>query len=463
MSSRKGSTVIVVWPTPPEWTRGHGRIARAPSISPRHEAHQPKVHDPKQPKFPTGHSPILHTSGPNLGFRQSNLGLLLVNLHQFNGDPTMNYFKVVAAPFVRAGISSEASLAAAIASTAKELVEHRVRLKAPTFFEPDLTCSLCVIHASQLGGSRLLAAIEAHYRTNPPFMPPAIRNVGSLVLWELESLLGAANTRRTRNQANELCQTTFDSTEPSKSECALVVAHPEVLEASRPLLSKLLARAVVVCADQSSEGTVLRDFESASRAVAALRRFVRESPEFHFSTDAMDILEELPFEDTPDQRHHRVKIAKLSGLFFAGRQALEGGCAQIGAHDVAAARDMVLAGEGCGCEPLSPYDAETQEQEETFFERMMRTFGAAEVPMSIVQTKVRRSRKTGSIPVPLLLEGLAKRGRIQILECRPIGTRAGGRLGRIVVLPPAKLALTYPPRLALPAPSHQGNPLLPAA
>ena len=155
----------------------------------------------------------------------------------------MNYFKVVAAPFVRAGISSEASLAAAIASTAKELVEHRVRLKAPTFFEPDLTCGLCVIHASQLGGSRLLGAIEAHYRTNPPFMPPAIRNVGSLVLWELESLLGAANTRRTRNQANELCQTTFDSTEPSKSECALVVAHPEVLEASRPLLSKLLARA----------------------------------------------------------------------------------------------------------------------------------------------------------------------------------------------------------------------------
>ena len=292
-------------------------------------------------------------------------------------------------------------------------------------------------------------------------MPPAIRNVGSLVLWELESLLGAANTRKTRAQANELCQTTFDSTEPSKSECALVVAHPEVLEASRPLLSKLLARAVVVCADQSS--TVLRDLESASRAVAALRRFVRESSEFHFSTDAMDILQELPFEDTHEQRHHRVKIAKLSGLFFAGRQALEGGCTQISANDVAAARDMVLAGEGCGCEPLSPYDAETQEQEETFFERMMRTFGAAEVPMSIVQTKVRRSRKTGSIPVPALLEGLAKRGRIEIIQCPRTDRRSGGRPARIVILPPMQPALSYTPRLALPAPSQQGNTLLTAA
>ncbi len=378
----------------------------------------------------------------------------------------MNYFHVAAAPFVRAGLPPEASLAAAMASTAKELVEHRVRLTAPSLFEPELSAGLCLVCSLPLGGSRLLSTVEEHYRIHPPFTPQPIRNVGSLVLWELEIPLAAANTRKIRSHALDLCQTTFDSSQLGKAEAALVVVHPEVLEKTKALISKLLARAIIVCPDQLPSIGILRDLESASRAVADLRKFLKESPTFHFNKDAIAVLEELPLNASPDQRHYRVKTAKLSALFFAGRQTLEGGCDQITADDVIEAQNMVFAGEGCECEALSPQESDRHEQEETFFERMMRIFkatGQTEIPMPIVQTRVRRSRKHGAIPVPELLQGLSKRGRIQIMELRRAGNGSGGRAARMVVLPPPQLALTYPPRLALPAPPEQNPILLPAA
>ena len=95
--------------------------------------------------------------------------------------------------------------------------------------------------------------------------------------------------------------------------------------------------------------------------------------------------------------------------------------------------------------------------------RIFKATGQTEIPMPIVQTRVRRSRKHGAIPVPELLEGLSKRGRIQIIELRRAANGSGGRAARMVVLPPPQLALTYPPRLALPAPPEQNPILLPAA
>jgi len=378
----------------------------------------------------------------------------------------MNYFNIVAAPYIRPGLSLEASIAAAIASTAKELVEHRIQLKAPPLFEPDLTAGLCFVSNLKLGGSRLLSTLEAHYRRSVPFMPEAIRNVGSLVLWELDAPMTAVTARKVREQARQLCQTTFDSIQPSQAEAALLVLKPEVLEESKEVLSKLLARAVIICTDKLAEAGALQDLELASRAVADLRRFAREHPCFGFSSEAISMLETLPLGKSPEQRHQRVKIAKFSSLFFAGRQALGGSCKEIGAEDVIAARDMIFSCEGSGCEPLSDYDAEAEKQEETFFDRLMRKFGSSgttEVPMSIVQVSVRRSRRPDSIPVPTLLDGLARRGRIQIIKSTRVGPRPGGRSTRFVLLPPTPIALPYTPRLALPAPSEQRPLLLPAA
>jgi hypothetical protein len=373
----------------------------------------------------------------------------------------MNYFSIVAALFSRPGISPKAALAAAVATTAKELVEHRVRLQAPAFFEPDLTSGICVVNSASLGGSRLLGAVENHYRFTPPFMPRAIRNVGSLVLWELDTTTKGATARKVQDQAQELCQTTFDSSLPGQTEAALLVVHPEVLEGSTPLLSKLLARSVIVSEDQDPSVGTVRDLESASRVLASLRRVIKEAPAFRFDSEAVDLLQNFPLGDSPEQRHHRVKIAKLSGLFFAGRRVLDGGSELITGSDVLAARDMVFAGEGCGCEPLPPEDAEIREQEDTLFERMMRTWktaGQTEVPMSIVQTTLRRSRRPGALRVPDLLLGLSRRGKIKI-TCQPrSGCGTGGRPKKVIVLPPIAIALPPPTILALPAASDP-NPM----
>lgn len=412
-----------------------------------------------RPKFAAVCGPSLLYWSPNLGRSEPSLGRARAIVQHTIGGVSMNYFEIVAAPFARPGIAPEAALAAAVASTAKDLVERRVLLHAPSLFEPDLTAGLSVVVSSALGGSRLIGAVEAYHRINPPLLPQPIRNVGSLVLWELEAPHAAAQTRKLRDHARELSQTAFDSCLCTRAEAALVVAHPEVLELSRSMLSKFLARAVIFCADSGVAIGTVRDFESSSRAVASLRRVIDQGSRFRFAGDAVDALQNLTLDHGLERRHHRVKIAKLSALFCAGRRALDGGSEAITASDVIAARDMVYAGEGC--QDLPSEDAETHEQEDALFERVMRAFGRSittEVPVSAVQIKVRRSRRHGSMSVPDLLEGLARRGKLQIIEFPRIGPGTGGRPARIVVLPPAPLALPPPTRLALPAPT-----LLPAA
>lgn len=367
----------------------------------------------------------------------------------------MDFFEIAAAAFARPGISRESTIAAAIAATSKELTENRVRLSCHALFEPDLTAGLCVVSCSVLGASRVLEAVETRFRKPvPSFTPLQIRNIGSLLLWELRAPETYSAKRKLRELGDQICHTTFDSPCLSHAEAALVVARPDVLESTAEILQNLLARSVVICEGGAPASPQIRDTESSNRVLAALAEVARLDNVMRCDSGATDVLADIVPVCFPDDRHRRVTVAKLAAAFHAGRRALGDEGATIESIDVINARDMVLA--ATSQKPAHDPEAAIYEEEETFFDRVMRAFsgdGPTEVPMAILQSKVRRSRRAGSRSVPVLLAGLARRKRLQVVEKPRLGRGRGGRATHLVILPPMPALPHPPPMLALPAPS----------
>ena len=95
-------------------------------------------------------------------------------------------------------------------------------------------------------------------------------------------------------------------------------------------------------------------------------------------------------------------------------------------------------------------------EEEIFLQRIVRKYGGptpSEIPMSVLQTTVRRSRHPSAKSVNSMLEELARRGRLQIVRCPRLGP-SKGRSSRVVIIEPAHDAAT---QAALPPPTGVGN------
>lgn len=349
----------------------------------------------------------------------------------------MNFLNMIASLFARPGITRGASLAAAMAVTAKELVEKKVRLSAPSQFEPDLTCGICLICCPLLGRTRLLDAVQDHTKTNLIFVSGPFRRLGSLLLWEICTPQTPALSRKMRITADAHARSAFDAPSLEIADTLLVVAHPRVLSECTEQLDTLSVRSVTIPAEGSDEGGMVRDLESARRAFHEFRRMLLRlgaHPVFSFADDAQDMLAEFRICEDQELRHLKVKIAKLSALFHAGRRALDGGSELITVDDVVAAREF--------CFPEKDHEfAEKQDHsaEDLVLERILRKFGSpagAEVPMSVIQTTIRRSRQTSSKPIGTILANLAQEGRLQIVN-RPRHGPSKGRLSHIVILSPA--------------------------
>ena len=367
-------------------------------------------------------------------------------------ERAMNYFDLTASFFARPRLPHGACVAAALASAARHLAKKHLCLRAPSFFEPDLSSALPFVCPLEVGRTRLLDSVEDFFQ--PDKKPPrneSYRNLGSLALWEIDPAEISAG-RAIRDKAQQLAWSAFGTPNPALAHSALVVGEPWVFEKFSEQLDGLMSRAIVVDAGPDWHGTV-RDVDSANRAQDQLLQFLNhlEKQTFiGFSSAAQEVLEKIPQGPIFTLRHSLVKVAKLSALLAVGRCALDGGSEQVTPDDVCAAREMVFP----RSEAMPENTAEKEEND--FHLRLLQKFpgrNPREVPLALVQTSMRKSRRQGARSTTSLVESLERRGLLKIV-CRPRYGPTNGRGARVVIIAPpvvvpptqAPAGLLLPPR-----------------
>ena len=364
----------------------------------------------------------------------------------------MNYYDVTASFFARPRLPHGACVAAALATAARHLAKKRLCLRATSFFEPDLSSALPFVCPLEVGRTRLLDSVEDFFQPDKKPRNESYRNLGSLALWEIDPAEISAG-RAIRDKAQQLAWSAFGTTHPALAHSALVVGEPWVFEKFSEHLDDLMSRAIVIDAGRDRHGTV-RDVDSANRAQDQLLQFLNhlEKQTFiGFSSAAQEVLEKIPQGPIFKLRHSLVKVAKLSALLAVGRCALDGGSEQVTPDDVCAAREMVFP----RSEAMPENTAEKEEND--FHLRLLQRFpgrNPREVPLALVQTSMRKSRRQGARSTTSLVESLERRGLLKIV-CRPRYGPTNGRGARVVIIAPPVVAPSTPAPAGLLLPPRQ--------